>query len=282
LDGVRIDFDGAAKIVHLLAESMGLRAISRFTGHDLNTVMRVLETAGQHCASLLDTKLRNLRFSHVEVDEVFSYIGKKPDKVEEDDPEFGAFFTFLSVAAHEKLIINWRVAKRTGDESVEFLSDLKRRMNCRFQLTTDAFRGYVAVHGSAGNVSKVFGDDVDYATETKRFTKDPRFTDKRAYFAPKVLKIYRMPRIGAPDLKRATTNHCERTNLSLRTFTRRFVRSTLNFSKKLENHRHAVAIFVAFFNFCRAHKSLGGKTPAMAAGLTDHVWTVVELLERHD
>jgi hypothetical protein len=118
----------------------------------------------------------------------------------------------------------------------------------------------------------------DYAIETKVIKKDPLFTGQRIYFAPKVLKITRQPRFGTPDMSLATTNHAERTNLSLRTFTRRFVRCTINFSKKDENHRHAVALFVAHFNFCRVHKSLNGQTPAMAAGLTDHVWTVAELL----
>jgi len=259
---------------------MGILAIERFTGHDENTVLRILESAGTHCAALLDSRIRNLRVYRVETDEVFSWIGCKPDKADDNDPEFGAFFTFLSVAAKEKLIINWRVCKRTGDESLLFLKDLKSRMGQRIQLTTDCFRGYINWGGSAGKVQEVFGDNIDYATESKKFTKDPRFTDKRAFFAPKVVKVTRKQRIGIPDMRFATTNHSERTNLTLRTLTRRFVRCTINFSKKLENHRHAVAIFAAYFNFCRVHKSLDGKTPAMAAGLADRVWTVAELLNQ--
>jgi hypothetical protein len=257
---------------------MGVRAICRFTGLNIETVLNILESAGRHCAALLDSRLRNINVARVQCDEVFSWIGCKPDKVEESDPNRGAFFTFLSVAQVEKLIINWRVAKRTGPEAIGFLDDLKSRLAHRVQLTTDSFRGYVAVHGSSGGVKHVFGNDVDYATETKKYTRDPRFTDKRAYFAPKVVMVKREPRMGHPDLSQATVNHAERTNLTLRTLTRRFVRSTINFSKKLENHQHAVAIFVAHFNFCRVHKSLTGQTPAMAAGITDHVWTIPELL----
>jgi IS1 family transposase len=186
-------------------------------------------------------------------------------------------WTFMSIAHHEKLIINWRVSKRTGESAEEFLQDLKDRLACRVQLTTDAFRGYCAVHGSSGGVKNVFGSDCDYATETKKIVKDPNYVGQRAFFAPKTVKIHRENRIGNPDMSAATTNHAERTNLSLRTFTRRFVRCTINFSKKLANHRYAVAIFVAHFNFCPVHGTLG-KTPAMAAGLTDHVWTVEELL----
>lgn len=257
---------------------MGIRAISRFTGFDQQTVLRILESAGQHCAALLNARMQNVNVQFVQADEVFSWIGRKPDKADDNDPERGAFFTFMSIAHREKLIINYRVAKRTGDEAFEFLTDLKSRLAGRIQLTTDAFRGYVAAFGYRGGVNNVFGDCADYATETKRFTKDPRFVDKRAYFAPKVVKVTRQLRFGTPDMSMATTNHAERTNLTLRTLTRRFVRSTLNFSKKRENHEYAVALFIAAFNFCRVHRSLKGKTPAMAASLTDHVWTIPELL----
>lgn len=278
LDGVRIDFEQAAKVVHLLAETMGIRAITRFTGLDLSTVLNILESAGDHCAKLMDSKMRNLKVSHVQADEVFSYVAQKPNGENKDNPERGEMWTFMSVAQKEKLIINYRVSKRTGYDATEFLTDLRSRMACRFQLTTDAFRGYVTIFGDSGAVKNVFGHTIDYATETKKITKDPNYVGQRAYFAPKHVKVTRQLRYGTPDMKHATTNHAERTNLSLRTFTRRFVRCTINFSKKRENHEHATAIFVAFFNLCRVHKSLDGKTPAMAAGLTDHVWTVEELL----
>jgi hypothetical protein len=172
----------------------------------------------------------------------------------------------------------YRVSKRTGEEAQEFLSDLGSRMAERFQLTTDSFRGYVAVRGSEGAVEDILGDKCDYATEIKIIKKDKHPNGFRNWFAPKLVKVQRTSRFGNPDMKLATICHCERTNLSLRTFTRLFVRKTINFSKKTDNHRHAVALFAAHFNFCRVHKSLGGKTPAMAAGLTGHVWTVAELL----
>ena len=279
LEGVRVDFEQAGKVVHLLAETMGIRAISRFTGLNQQTILNILESAGEHCARLLDTKLRNLSVTHVQADEVFSYVGEKPDGTNKDNPERGEMWTFMSIAQKEKLIINYRVSKRTGEDAMAFLSDLKSRVASRIQLTTDAFRGYVAAYGSAGGVANVFGDSIDYATETKKITKDPSYTGQQAFFAPKKVTVRREPRLGMPDMSQATTNHAERTNLSLRTFTRRFVRCTINFSKKRQNHDHAVAIFVAHFNFCRVHKSLEGQTPAMAAGLTDHVWKVEELLK---
>lgn len=278
LEGIRIERSKAVQVVELLSESVGIRAAGRLARLDKDTVLRILESAGEHCARFLDAKVRNVKAPFVQADEVFSYIQQKPNGKNEDDPNRGSMWTFLSIAHREKLIINWRVAKRTGDETAEFLGDLKSRMAERFQLTTDSFRGYVAVNGSGGNVENVLGGCCDYATETKVFKKDARYTGNRIYFAPKVVKVKRQPRFGAPDMTMATTNHAERSNLSLRTFTRRFVRCTINFSKKTDNHRHAVAIFVATYNFCRVHKSLAGKTPAMAAGLTDRVWTVAELL----
>lgn len=279
LDGVRIDFDQSCKVVHLLAETMGIRAITRFTGLNLATVLNILETAGEHCARLMDARIRNLKVTHVQSDEVFCYVAQKPNGRNKDNPERGEMWTFLSIAQNEKLIINYRVSKRTGYDAAEFLKDLKARLASRIQLTTDGFRGYVNVDGFGGAVERIFGtDQIDYATETKKITKDPNYVGQRAFFAPKTVKVNRQWRTGMPEMSQATTNHAERTNLSLRTFTRRFVRCTINFSKKRDNHEHAVAVFAAFFNFCRVHKSLDGKTPAMAAGLTDHVWTVRELL----
>lgn len=277
LDGIRTDFEQAAKIVHMLAETMGIRATSRVTGCDQKTVLRILQSAGEHCARLMDAKVRNLNISHVQCDEVYSYVAQKPNGHNKDNPERGEMWTFISVAQKEKLIINYRVSKRTGPDAEAFLQDLKARTVPGFQLTTDAFRGYVSMFSDSGGVYRVFGDSVSYAIETKKIEKDPSYVGQRAFFAPKKVSVKRTCRWGMPDMSQATTNHAERTNLSLRTFNRRFVRCTINFSKLVENHEHAVALFVAVFNFCRVHKTLG-KTPAMAAGLTDHVWTIRELL----
>jgi transposase-like protein/IS1 family transposase len=278
LDGIRIDSAKAVQVVEMLAETMGVRAAARLTRLHQTTILNILEAAGEHCARLLDAKVRNITAMVVQADEVYSYVQCQPHVADENDEERGGIWTFLSVAKYEKLIINYRVGKRTGEEAVEFLKDLRSRMAMRFQFTTDGFRGYCSHRTSAGNVEDVLGDVCDYATETKRFKKDPNFTGARTFFAPYLVGVNRKVRFGNPLLSEATTCHAERTNLSLRTFNRRFVRRTINFSKKLANHRHAVALFVAVFNFCRVHKSLGGRTPAMAAGLTDHVWTVAELL----
>lgn len=262
----------------MLSETVGIRAASRLARVDKDTVLRVLVSAGEHCARLLDVMVRNLTVPIVQADEVYSYVQCQPHKAEQSDTERGDVWTFFSVAKYEKLIINYRVSKRTGEDTAEFLSDLRSRMDMRFMFVTDGFRGYCSHQSSAGNVEDILGDVCDYATETKKFKKDLSFSGHRKFFAPELVSVNRKARFGYPLMSEATTCHAERTNLSLRTFTRRFVRRTINFSKKLDNHRHAVALFVGVFNFCRSHKSLNGKTPAMAARLTDHRWTIKELL----
>ena len=213
LDGIRVDRNKAIQVVELLAETVGIRAAARLTRLDQGTVLRILESAGEHCARLLDEKIQNVAVQCVQADEVFSYVYCKPDEYNRNDPERGEMWTFLSVAKKEKLIINYRVSKRTGDDATEFLTDLKSRLANRIQLVTDSFRGYVAVSGPNGAVQNVFGADCDYATETKRITKDKNYTGQRAYFAPKHVTVKRQSRFGAPDMSTATTNHAERTNL---------------------------------------------------------------------
>jgi hypothetical protein len=158
-------------------------------------------------------------------------------------------------------------------EAAKVINMLCEGMAGRFQLTTDAFPSY---WHNGGAVRTVFGNEIDYATETKIFNSKPRIPTP--WYNPLVLlRIQRQKRCGKPEMKLATICHAERMNLSLRLFNRRFTRKTLGYSKKLENMRHAMAIFVAHFNFCRIH-SAHGRTPAQAANLTDHQWTIEEML----
>jgi len=268
LDGLRVDFKQACQVVHLLCESMGIRAVSRLTGLNQETVLNILETAGQKAAAFLDAKVRNLCADVIQADEVHGFVFSKEQNTDGRHIYRGAQFTFLSVDRRSKLIVNWLVGKRTRENAEQFLADLKGRMANRFQLVTDNWRIYSDMNGS---VRCVFGREVDYATETKYFAKPDTFLPRR------LIGLRRHRKIGSPDMTLATTAHAERTNLSVRTFTRRFTRCTLGFSKKLENHKLAVALFVAHFNFCRVH-SAHGQTPAQAAGLTEKVWTIEELL----
>ena len=258
----------------MLVEGVGVRSISRLTGLHQQTVLNIIESAGEHCARLLDSRIKNVKASWVQVDEIHSFVFSKACNTVPEETEHGDFFTYLSVDMSSKLIVNWRTGKRDGENTVGFLQDLKSRMASRFQLTTDAYAGYWQ---GGGAVRKVFGNEIDYATEMKIFNIKPQFP--APWYNPRVLlRIQRQQRSGNPDMKLATICHAERTNLSVRLFNRRFTRKTLGYSKKLENLRHSVAILVAHFNFCRVH-SAHGRTPAQAANLTDHQWTITELLQ---
>ena len=256
LDGLRVDFKQACRVVHLLCEGMGIRAIARFTGLDTKTIMSILETAGQKAAAFLDAKIRNVNADVIQADEIHSFVYSKQQNTPEDETERGDQFTFLSVDRRSKLIINYRVGKRTNENAVEFLEDLKRRMAARFQLTTDNWKIYSGLTGSVWSV-----------LETTWTMRRKRNTYRPAAFLPRRLTgLRRHRRIGNPDMKLATTCHAERTNLSVRLFTRRFTRCTLGYSKKLDNLKHAVALFAWHFNFVRIHGA-HGFTPAFAAGV---------------
>lgn len=280
LEDLRVPFEKAAQVVHLLCEGVGVRAAARLASVDKHTVLAILETVGRKCARVLDEKVRNLKSQQVECDELYSFVRTRPDNTPEDDEEHGEFFLFLSLDRDSKLIINHLVGKRRGDNARTFLTDLKGRITSRFQLSTDGWLGYT---GWNAGVRRVFGDDsIDYGSEVKQFgnvisrvsTNKP--VPRR--FNPIVCKwVKRMAQIGNPDLSKVNTSRAERLNLSVRLFNRRFTRLTLGYSKKLANHKAAAALFTAFHNFVRVH-SAHGQTPAMAAGLTDHKWTVEDLI----
>lgn len=191
-----------------------------------------------------------------------------------DETERGAMFTFLSIDRDSKLIINWLTGKRTRENAESFMQVLRKRLayDSRFQLTTDNWQVYSGYDGVvAGAFDRGFTDRVSYATETKYYAKPSEYLPRQ------VIGVSRRARFGEPNMRQATICHVERTNLSVRLFTKRFARCTLGYSKKLDNLRYAVALFVWHFNFVRVH-SAHGKTPAIAAGLADKPMTIAELL----
>jgi transposase-like protein/IS1 family transposase len=286
LDDLRIDPAKAVQVVHLLCEGVGIRAASRLTGVHQQTVLNILEVAGQKCAKLLDVKLRNLIVEQVQCDELFAFVGCKQQNTAIDDLERGDQYTYLSVDRKSKLIVSHFIGKRTGDNCHLFMQDLKQRIACRFQLSTDGFTGYV---GHRGAVFQTFKDGIDYGTEMKYFGRE--IEGPRRYSPVVCVWTKRTSMIGDPDVDFINTSHAERTNLSVRLFSRRHTRLTLGYSKKLRYHKYAVALFIAHFNFCRTHSALKLKatdliraqeqTPAMAANLTSHIWSIEELLQQH-
>jgi transposase-like protein len=275
LSGLRIETSKVNEIVRLFCEGVGVRAASRLSGLDKETVLNILETVGQKCASFHDATIRNVPSTNVQIDELYSYVFCKQERNKTLDPERGEQFTFLSFCRDSKLIISYTVGKRNGENTHGHVRDTKNRLSGRVQITTDNYTGY---RGSRGAINQTFGrDGVDYGMLTKVYAKSI-FPDRR--FSPPVcILAKKTPVFGQPDNDLICTSHIERQNLNVRLFNRRYTRLTLGYSKKLQNLRYSVALFVCYWNFCWKHMTTG-QTSAQASSLTDHVWTVAELLEK--
>lgn len=271
LEGVRTETERAIQVVHLLVEGMGIRAISRFTKLDQKTVLNILASAGQHCARLLDERIRNVEVESVQVDEMFTYVGCKQRNNLENDYDKGDQYLFMSIDSKSKLILGHVIGKRDSGNANYIINDLNERVAGRFQLTTDAFLPYRRA------VQYRLGDRVDFAQLMKIYKSSGDIKGERRYSPPECIGAKIMVRSGDPDRAKISTSYIERTNLSVRIFQRRFTRLTTSYSKKVEFLRHSTALFIAHFNFCRVHGT-HKQTPAQAARITDKAWTIGELL----
>lgn len=266
-----IEFDKAVQIVRLLMEGMTIRGISRVTGVHKNTIMGLSITVGRKCLELLDSKLRDIQPAYVQADEIHTFVHTKQKHLWMNDPkDWGDCWTWIALDAETKLIITHHVGKRKKGDAVTFVRDLAERTTGRFQLTTDAFRPYFYA------VPRTFGNDIDFAQLSKVYSR-PNDQGPGWYGPPEVIATTAKPITGDPDAEHISTSYVERSNLSMRTSLRRFTRLALGFSKKFENLAATIALYVAWYNFCRIHQTLR-QTPAMAAGLTDHVWELEEVL----
>jgi hypothetical protein len=276
LDDLRVSPEKAHQVIHLPCEGMGIRACERITSLNRSTVLNILETAGRKCARLLDESIEDVSVESVQCDELFAFVYCKQCNNHDNDPNVGEQYTYLAIDRDSKLILSRYVGKRCGESTDIFISDLRKRVKGRCQITTDGLQSYVAA------MVEVFGGNVDFAQQTKTYANHERTVHNHRKYSPEgVISVKIKVHIGEPDWDLIRTSHVERVNLTVRLFTRRFTRLTLGYSKKLSNLRHAVALFVAHYNFCRVH-SAHGRTPAQVAGLTDHVWKVPELLQQSD
>lgn len=269
-----IELSKAVQVLALLTEGMSIRAISRTTGVHKTTILALLLTVGKKCQRVFDDTVRNLKPRFVQADELWSFVHTKEARLSSDDPrEWGDAYTFMALDSETKLILSYHVGKRDGASALQFVRDLSERINpfFRCQVTTDGFRPYINA------IEEYFGANVDYAQLLKIYGKAQG--EAPDWYAPtKVVDAIPVCVSGNPKIERISTSHVERANLSVRMHLRRFTRLTNAFSKKLDNLRAAVALFMAFYNFVRVHQTLR-VTPAMQAGLTDHIWTMQELLE---
>jgi len=273
LDTMYIPQDKAVLALRLLLEGNSLRSTQRITGMDINTLMTLLVKAGERCQSLMDSKLRNLHMEHIQIDEIWTYVGKKRRNVRTgDSPELGDQWVFVAIDADTKLVPAFHVGKRHYSDTRTFLWDLYGRMEGRTQITTDGLHHYTA------GVPETFGLDVDFAQVVKMFDHGQFDTTEARYSPSPIVEVISKVRSGDPDPDHISTSYVERQNLTMRMAIRRFTRLTNAFSKKLVNLKMAVALHFAYYNFCRVHSTLR-VTPAMEAGLADHVWSLAELIQ---
>jgi IS1 family transposase len=248
-----------------------IRAITRLTGKSKNTVAKLLIDAGKACAAYHDANVRNVNAARIQVDEIwsFTYAKQKNVATAKDAPEgAGDTWTWTAIDADSKLIVSYLVGGRDAEYAMWFIDDLRDRLANRVQLTSDGHAAYLqAVEGA-------FGADVDYAQLVKMYGATIGAPGR--YSPADCTGSKKIRREGNPDIAHVSTSYVERSNLTMRMHMRRFTRLTNAFSKKVENHAHAVALHMMYYNFVRIHKTLR-VTPAMAAGVTDRLWEIADI-----
>lgn len=259
-------------VLSLLLEGNSVSSIERVTGFHHTTILKLLVLAGEKCERIMADKVRNVEVRDVECDELWAFIGKKQKRVRpQDDPNFGDAYTFVAIERHSKLVLNFTLGKRDQRTTDAFIEGLRQATaRTPFQITTDG----VAPYRSA--VTTALHDRLTGFAQLIKVYRASQEGEAR-YSPAEVQSVEVVPVMGQPDPERICTSNVERQNLSVRMGTRRFTRLTNAFSKKWENDWAAVACWFAFYNFCRVHKSLR-TTPAMSAGISDHIWSVRELL----
>ena len=267
----RLSIDERAQILAALVEGNSIRSVCRMLGREKRTVTRLLVEVGTACYRFQDRALRNLKCRRIECDEIWSFIGCKQKNVTKQMAEervTGDAWVWVAIDADTKLVPCWLVGTRDAGCATEFIADLERRLANRVQLTTDGHKVYLNA------VIDAFADDIDYAQLVKSFGNSPE-AQKR--YSPAVCNgCQKIIRLGDPEETLISTSYVERQNLTMRMSMRRFTRLTNGFSKKLENHEAAVALHYMWYNFVRVHQTLR-VTPAMAAGVSNHVWSFQEV-----
>ncbi len=261
-------------VVSALVEGCSIRSTVRMTGVAKNTVTKLLVELGQVCSDFQDQTLRNLQCKRLQLDEIWSFCYSKAKNVpKEKQGEFGYgdVWTWVAIDADSKLVPSWMIGGRDAGCAGAFVDDLASRLANRVQLTTDGHKPYLNA------VDDAFGGQVDYAMLVKIFGPSPEPKAEHRYSPAKCNGTRKAKVSGNPDPKHVSTSYIERSNLTMRMKMRRFTRLTNAFSKKVENHAHATALHFMHYNFARIHQSLRS-TPAMRAGVTDHLWSIEEIV----
>lgn len=273
----KLSIEKRTQIITALVEGNSIRATCRMTGTAKGTVTRLLASVGAACAEYQNEYLKNLPSQTIQCDEIWSFCYAKQKNVPEDKQGrlgYGDIWTWTAIDADTKLVPSWLVGLRDAGHAFRFMRDLQSRLAERVQLTTDGHKVYLQV------VEDVFGADIDYAMLVKLYGAEP---ERETRYSPAKC-IAAEPHIiqGNPDPTKISTSYAERQNLTMRMSMRRFTRLTNAFSKKIENLEHAIALHFMYYNFARPHKTLANpypRTPGMAAGISDHIWMVDEIVQ---
>jgi IS1 family transposase len=269
----RLDKTRQAQVIRCIVEGNSIRATVRMTGVAKNTIVKLLTEVGNACAKFQESALRNLPCKRIQCDEIWSFCYAKEKNVPADKRGqfgYGDVWTWTAICAHTKLIASWTVGTRGAGTAYEFMQDLAGRLANRVQLTTDGHRVYLDA------LEDAFGSNVDYAMLVKMYGAADRAGEAR-YSPATCIGCKQQAIIGKPDPKHISTSYVERQNLTMRMSLRRFTRLTNAFSKKLENHISGLSVWYMYYNFARVHQTLR-VTPAMEAGITDHVWSMEEIV----
>lgn len=263
-----------AQVLGLLVEGNSLRAASRLADCSINTVTKLLVDVGAACAEYQDKTLRNLSCKRIQCDEIWAFCYAKEKNVPEKlkgEFGYGGVYTWTAICADTKLVPSWMVGRRDGKTATVFIEDLAKRLSSRVQLTTDGLKAYLQA------VEDSFGANIDYAILMKLYGGDTAGQGAERKYSPSECCGTIVETVcGNPDMAHVSTSYVERQNLTMRMGMRRFTRLTNGFSKKVENHMHAVSLHFMYYNFGRIYKTLR-VTPAMEAGVSDHIWSLEEI-----
>lgn len=267
----QLSIEKRSQIIGMLVEGNSMRAASRMSGCSINTVTKLLTDIGKACEEYQDKVFHNLPCKNIQCDEIWSFCYSKEKNVPFEFKGifgYGDVWTWTAIDADTKLVPSWLVANRSAESAKIFMEDLASRLKNRVQLTTDGHRAYLTA------VENAFAGDIDYAMLIKLYESSQEET---RYSPAKCTGSEKKTIYGNPVEHLVSTSYAERQNLTMRMCMRRFTRLTNGFSKKVENLQHAVSLHFMYYNFCRIHKTLR-VTPAMEAGITDHVWTLEEVI----
>ena len=271
---MRLERSKAIMCLKLLVEGNSIRSTERITGVHRDTVLHLLEVVGTRCEQVMDEYIKDIPLARVEADEIWGFVGKKEGHKQEEEKrntKLGDAYTFVGIEAKSKLVVCFVLGRRDVETAIQFMEKLQKAAGKRFQLTTDGLKAYIEA------VDHIFGPSIDFAQLVKSYKSDETGRIERRYSPGDFVSAVKMPICGDPDLDRVSTSYVERQNLTMRMSMRRLTRLTNGFSKKWENLEKVLALHFAYYNFCRVHLSLR-VTPAMEAGITNHIWTLDELI----